>query len=494
MQLVNTIYHSIGTFLRRAILIEKLGNLFGFIILVLCSVFIAYEISSKGMVAAVLMILAIVGLPALYAIVAYPRIGIIVLLIMAYILMWVSRLGVNFPLGTVMDALEVLLILGFFINQKKQNNWDMFKNPISYLIIAWIIYNIVQIANPVADSRLAWFYTVRTVAFIMLMYFVFMFYIRDISFIKLIFKLWLTLSTIAALYGIKQEYFGFFGYEAESVSDPLTTLLYFIDGHWRKFSIFSDPVAFAYNMVTSSLLCIALAWGPTSWKKKIILISLAFLFLFSMLFSGTRGAYVLVPAALILFCILTFNKKVMIAAIIAGIFIGFMIVMPTSNPTIVRFQSAFKPSNDASFNVRKSNQKRIQPYILSHPIGGGLGATGVWGQRFSPNSYLANFPPDSGYVRVAVEMGWVGLLLFCTLMFVILKTGVENFFRIKNKQLKSYCLGMVLIAFALNVGNYPQEALVQFPSNIYFYLVVALIVRTYQLDQESPPASQTIRI
>ncbi|MCP6423416.1 hypothetical protein NL463_29335, partial [Klebsiella pneumoniae] len=64
------------------------------------------------------------------------------------------------------------------------------------------------------------------------------------------------------------------------------------------------------------------------------------------------------------------------------------------------------------------NQKRIQPYILSHPIGGGLGATGVWGVRFAPYSFLANFPPDSGYVRVAVELGWIGLGIFCTLMFV----------------------------------------------------------------------------
>ncbi|HEY1009504.1 MAG TPA: O-antigen ligase domain-containing protein, partial [Daejeonella sp.] len=101
-----------------------------------------------------------------------------------------------------------------------------------------------------------------------------------------------------------------------------------------------------------------------------------------------------------------------------------------------------------------------------------------------PGSFLASFPPDSGYVRVAVELGWVGLLLFCTLMFIILKTGINNYYLIKDPELKSYCLAMTLIVFALNIGNYPQEALVQFPTNVYFYLVVALINITLRLDLE----------
>lgn len=484
MEKQSNISASFTSFLKQLFLVEKLNNIYGFLLLSLMSCLFAYVIVAKGIVAALLLIVFMIALPVLYAIVAYPRVGIIVLLVFAYIIMWILRFPIHFPLGTVMDALQVLLIIGFLVNQKSENNWKIYKNPISYLIIIWIVYNLIQIANPTAESRLAWVYTIRSVAFVMLMYFVFMYYLRSLMYIRIILSIWIILTIIAAVYGLKQEFVGFFNYEQESISDPLTTLLYFIDGRWRKFSIFSDPVAFAYNMVVSALLCFALAWGVKSIKKKIVLGVLACLFIYSMLFSGTRGAYVLVPAALLLFCILTFSKKILLFATIAAVFIGLVIVMPTSNPTIMRFQSAFKPSEDASFNVRKANQKRIQPYILSHPLGGGLGATGVWGQRFAPNSYLAKFPPDSGYVRVAVELGWIGLLIFCLLMFFILKTGVENFFKIKNRELKTYCLAMVLIAFAYNIGNYPQEALVQFPSNIYFYLVVALIVRTYQIDQE----------
>jgi len=186
--------------------------------------------------------------------------------------------------------------------------------------------------------------------------------------------------------------------------------------------------------------------------------------------------------------ILRINRQVLIFSGIAALFFVFLIFVPTSNSNIVRFQTAFKPNDDISFQARKNNQKRIQPYILTHPIGGGLGATGAWGQRFAPQSYLANFPPDSGYVRIAVELGWVGLFLFCRLMFFILREGINNYFLIKNPELKTYCLAMLLVVFAYNVGNYPQEALVQFPSNIYFYLAAAIINITRILDEREQKA------
>lgn len=476
---------TVSAWLRKRLLIEKLNNPLGYIILFGCAAVFAAVISFSGSSSGILLIIAVISVPLVYSIVAYPRFGIIVLLLMAYLLFSFMKLGIDFPLGTLMDGLQVLLILGFFICQKKENNWKIFKSPISVIIIIWILYNLLQIANPEAESRLAWVYTVRSVAVVMLMYFIFMFQVRTVAFIRLILKIWILLSLIGAIYAFKQEFIGFSaGEEAYLHSDPNIASLLFIAGHWRKFSIFSDPVSFAYNMAISSLLCICLIAGNIRTWKKIVLSVLTVIFLIAMLFSGTRGAYVLIPAALALFAILNFSKKVLLFTIAGGLFISFLIIIPTSNPSIVRFQTAFKPSDDASYTLRKINQKRIQPYILSHPLGGGLGATGVWGQRFAPNSFLANFPPDSGYVRIAVELGWIGLLIFCIFMFIILKTGINNFYRIRDPELKTYCLAMTLIVFALNIGNYPQEALVQFPVSIYFYLAVALINITYNLDQQ----------
>ncbi|HEY0899630.1 MAG TPA: O-antigen ligase family protein [Sphingobacteriaceae bacterium] len=464
---------------------EKLQSPLGIGFLLLVSISVAFLLSRFGVVAGAMVVLAVVAPVAVISIISYPKFGIVILLVSAYLIMWIIRMGiVDFPLGTLMDGLQALLLIGFLLKQKFRPDWKIYRNPTTILIIIWIAYNLLQVANPSAESRMAWLYTVRSVAVVMLMYFVFMYHITTIQFIRLILKLWLILTAFGALYGLKQEYLGFFAFEEAGLADPLQRALLFIGGHWRKFSIFSDPVAFSYNMVASTLLCIALITGPMPIKKKIVLGLLTGLFTFSMLFSGTRGAYVLIPAALVMLLFLKFNVKVFVFSAVAAIFLAGVVYMPTSNPALYRFQSAFKPSEDASFSVRVENQKRIKPYIQSHPFGGGLGATGVWGVRFAPNSYLANFPPDSGYVRVAVELGWIGLLIFCSLMFVVLRAGIMNFFAIRDPELKSYCLAMVLIVFALNIGNFPQEALVQFPTNIYFYLVIALINITYRLDQQ----------
>ncbi len=447
-----------------------------------------------GVTASVIMVMVLLVPTIIFCIIKYPSFGVGFYLFLAYIIMFVLGFGINFPLGTVMDGVLLLLLIAFFISQKTNPQWKIYKNPVSTIILIWILYNLIQVANPTAESRLAWVYTIRAVAGVMLSYFVFNYYLQSRSFIRTIIKMWLALSVFGALYAIKQEYFGFFDYEQNALdSNPLLRSLLFINGHWRKSSIFSDPVAFSYNMVASTLLCISLILGPTTKKQKIVLGFLCLLFSNVMLYSGTRAAYVLLPAAMALLFILKFNKTMLIYFSAFALLMAALIFVPTSSPSIQRFQSAFRPAEDASYNVRATNQKRIQPFILSHPLGGGLGATGVWGVRFAPQSFLAQFPPDSGYVRVAVELGWIGLFLICTLFFIVLKTGIENYFLIKDAELRSYCLAAVLIVFAISVGNFPQEAIVQFPLSVYFYLLIAIMNVTRRLDAEtdSPPVNSS---
>lgn len=472
---------------------QKFSNPWVPFCLLLFSFFSSFVVYKLGIIGGVGILALIVGLPTVLATVIYPKFGITVLILASFFINYVSEfLPDEVPIGTLLDAITYLLILGFFIKQRKEQDWTYFKNPISYIIILWLAYNLFEVLNPVAPSMLAWVYTVRTVGFIMLMYFVFVFHIRSVSFIKFLFKLWLSLATVAAISAFQQENFGFFGFEKRYLfADPMRVSLLFIEGHMRKFAIFSDPVTFSYNMVMASLLCISLIMTNLSLYKKIILGCLAAFYLFVMLYSGTRAAYVLVPAGLAMMAVLNFNKRVLVFSLIGAFMLGILIVVPTSNPLIKRFQTAFKPSDDPSYNVRAENQKRIKPYILAHPIGGGLGSVGVWGRRFAPNSMLAKFPPDSGYVRVAVEMGWVGLILFCILIFTVLYNGINFFYTIKNPELKIYCMAMILIIFALNVGNFPQQALVQYPSNILFYLAIAILVVCKRLDNEEQQKSHT---
>jgi O-antigen ligase len=477
---------TIGIFFKRKLLFDKNSGGLVFSIFVLLASALTYATIMFGAMVAFIAILCLVGPILVYFVIAKPEFGIITYLTLAYTLTLFSRYLIgDFPLGTIMDGMLVLFILGIFIQMKQKKEWHLFNNNISIVILIWVIYNLMQVLNPAAESKLAWLYTVRTVALVTLMYFIFLFNIRTKKFIKTLLKWWIILSFIAACIALKQEYIGFDSVEQKWLdSNPKLAALLFIAGHWRKFSIFPDPVTFAYNMATASILCMALITGPVKIYKKVILGVLAFFFLFVMLFSGTRGANPLIPAALILFALLKFNKRVIIFTGAALFLIVFLIFLPSSNQSIVRFQSAFRPKQDASYQLREANQARIKPYVYSHPFGGGLGATGEWGARFSPHSFLGSFPPDSGYVRTTVELGWIGLLLFSFMVFTILSAGINNYYKIKDLQLKSYSLAVILIVFIWNVGNFPQQAIVQYPSNVLFFLSVAMMVAIYRIDQQ----------
>ncbi len=470
--------------LKKVIVTEKFQSPLGKAFLIGIAVGIAIGIGYGGMVFGILTLGALIALPVLYAVIAYPKFGIIILFALGNSLAFISRANLFSQPGTLMDGLQLLLVITIIIKQKYEKNWALFKNSIALMLLIWIAYNILEVANPVAASRLAWLYTIRTVAIVALTYFVFLYHVNTIKYLRLLVKVWLAAAVVAAAYAMKQEYIGFTAFEnAYLNSDPFIPSLLLIDGHWRKFSIYSDPVTFSYFMSVSAILCICLITGTKKMSGKIIYGFIAVFCLNCMLYSGTRGANVLLPIAMAMLCILKFNRYVLMGALAGAIGLAFLIMVPTSNPTLYRFQTAFRPSQDASYLVRKQNQKLIQPYIQTHPMGGGLGATGTWGARFAPTSYLANFPPDSGYIRVAVELGPIGLLLFCILMFTILKTGINNYYLIKDPELKSYCLGAVLVVFAYNIGNFPQEAIVQYPANLVFYLSAAMMTVCLRLDK-----------
>jgi hypothetical protein len=158
------------------------------------------------------------------------------------------------------------------------------------------------------------------------------------------------------------------------------------------------------------------------------------------------------------------------------------IMKSTSSGVIYRIQSAFKPTQDNSMNLRLENQKRIQPYIQTHPLGGGLGSCGVWGKRFNPDSELSRFPHDSSFVRMAVELGWIGLILYTLLHFFVLRTGLYYFIRCSDPLIKAIYAGITTWCFMLAVACYAQEAILQLPTNVIYNIFLAILVTLKNFD------------
>jgi cell division protein FtsW (lipid II flippase) len=186
---------------------------------------------------------------------------------------------------------------------------------------------------------------------------------------------------------------------------------------------------------------------------------------------------------------LTLSKRVVIVGFVFALLGTAFILKSSSSGVIYRIQSAFRPSKDDSMNLRLENQKKIQPYIQAHPFGGGLGSCGVWGKRFNPNSELSNFPHDSSFVRMAVELGWIGLILYTLMHYFVLRTGLYYFIRCRDPLIKAIYAGITTWCFMLAVACYAQEAILQLPMNVIYNIFLAVLVTLKNFD----PAFQEIK-
>lgn len=473
-------------FFKKKIFDQRLGNGFGLIYAVIGGIVIGLVFGKMGFVPGVALIAGLVGIPVVFAGLFNPAIGITIILSISYVLLGIKRFMPEVPLGLFTDVMVLVMAAGIFIKNIYNKNWTVFKGPISTIVLVYLAYVFLTFFNPAAGCKQCFLYTMRSMAGYMIMYFIVSYAITNKNQIKTYLKIWIILSFAAALYTYKQQYLGFFDFENRWIhADPKRFWLLFQWGNLRKFSFMSDPVTLGFNMGYTAVICVVLIFSPLSKKKKILLGIMAFAMFQAMLFTGTRAAFVILPLGAVMFIVLVKSKKLYMLSALAMVFFVMLIFAPINNKIVMRFQSAFKPGEDASFQVRLENQKRIRPFIWSHPLGGGLGGTGVWGKRFAPGSFLANFPPDSGYVRVAVELGWVGLTIYLLLWIVVFIEGIKSYFRIRDPVMKYIALSMLCALFTLFIVNYAQQAVNQVPTSLIFWIAAAIINRGSQLEKEN---------
>ncbi len=478
--------------LLRQVLFEKLNNPLGFAILIAGALALSYLMSFLPLELAIAATGALLAIPVIVVCFANLFVGVNVMLVAAFILGLVAKYT-NAPIGTALDGLLVLMLVGLLARLIKDRDFSFAQSPISIFILAWIYYNLLQVLNPWAQSKLAWIYTVRTVALLLALYFIACYAFSSYKRIAFTIKMILVLSFISALYSIKQEMVGFSAAETTWLhADEERFMLIFQWDRMRVFSFFSDPTTFGILMGYMSLFALLLVSGPFKIWQKIALCVAALAMLMGMAFAGSRTPFALFPIGVIFYVILTFKKETVLACLLFFTIGAGLVMKSTSNAVIWRIQSAFRGKSTDTIDVRMTNQKKIRPFIQSHPVGSGLGSTGYWGKRFTPGSWLSSFAHDSLYVRLAVETGWVGLIIYLGLIFTALRTSLYYYFRVKNPAIKVFYMGFTINVFLLALASYPQEAITLLPTSVIFYVMLAMIARLKDFDpnfQASPDSA-----
>lgn len=406
----------------------------------------------------------------------------------------------DIPLGVVVDGclaygLACVLLRVVFL---RENFSIPLRNPVLLLFLLLIAYLGIQAFNPEMDSFTGYVSHNRRVFSYVATLVIVIFSMRNHKNVVFFIKSWFFVAFLTGLYGCYQEWFGFLPYEQRwlDIVESGDVKLIFVGGMARKFSFMTDPTSFGILVTSSALFFLALTIHAIKLKRTrfIVLIGILLMILGSA-YSGTRTAYAMFFGGLMMYTLLTINQ--VRTLVVTAIGLGSLMIVVFGpfygSTTINRIRSTFQGSDDASMNVRDVNRARIQPYIHDHPIGGGIGTAGQDGLKHNPSHPLAGFPPDSGLLEIALEMGWVGLLLNCLFYFALLQTAIHRYYFPRGSDEKALSLGMIVYIFSLVLAQYTQAAIDAIPTGIIFYALVGIVCSPYRLENDDALAGSTVK-
>lgn len=471
----------------------NITNILLMIVLPLLMVGVAYFISTFGNVAGYVIICGVIGFIVCAITLFFPFVGYYVAALFPFFLFDIQRfLGMDLPLGTLVDILVYLVFLGVIIKkiQTREPFWKNCAHIIVVMYLLTLLYSIIQIFNPMGAPWSVSFGIYRR--FLTMMIFLYcsiqLFDTREkiITFLKV----YLAFCLFAALVGCYQEWFGYPAYEMRSIlSNPQgEKLLSLGGGKYRKFSTFAGPTDFGLLMSACALIFLVFYLnGKFKLKRRIFLLIGIILFCLAMSYSGTRTATMTLVIGVMLYIGMTItNRRTLIFTSIFAMLFIYLIYGPIyGNPTINRLRSTFDLSEDESYKVRDVNRHSIQPFIYSHPLGGGLGTSGVGSSAYVPKHPLADFPSDSGMLRVAIEYGWIGFILLYLTYLTLMQQAVRAYFNSRDRVNRVLLLAIAVSLFSYVVAQYSQVAIGMIPSAFLIYAMIAMIIRLPQIENES---------
>lgn len=436
--------------------------------------------------AAIVLLLLPVAIWGIVSIFRDPRIGMFTLFVVNYFVMGVSRY-IPGPLGMSIDGLLVLTYIVVFIKSVSSPGMLAPANrDLTYLAAIWYLYAIFELFNPEAASRVAWLFAMRGFSLYFLLTVPLTFILlnkrEDLS---LILKLLSVFTLLALAKGFVQQ----MGYIDPAEHRWLMeggAKTHMVAGHLRVFSFFTDAgqfgAAMGYSGVVFTVVAMGLSKGVERWYYGFVAVA-AFV---GMMISGTRGAIAVPAAALIMYMIISANARhITITAILAAsVFVFFKYTyIGDGNYQIRRMRTAFS-GRDASLQVRLQNQAKLADYLASRPFGSGIGSAGNWGQRFSPNTFIAQIPTDSWYVAIWAEQGIVGLSLHLFILFYVLIKGVILVRRVNDRKLAFQLKALLCGLAGIVAASYGNGIMGQMPTGVIIYMSMAFIFMAPSFEQQ----------
>jgi len=483
---------SIRQWLRFHFLEKKLNTRFGYLFFSVIAALLVLGTVVVDVKLGPIVILSVSGLLLFIALIKNPYFGFYFLIAFSSITITIDRL-VDLPLaaGNGIEIFTYLVLFSVLFKYEVKKNIDarFWTNPITIVLYILFAYYIVELFNPEMFSPLGWFSFFRK----QVSYFVFYYLCyalldsrtRIIYFVRFM----IILSTILALYACKQQWLGYAGFERAWIGTGNGYSLLLQAGMLRKFSVFSDPATSGMLFAGIAILCVILIFRSPRRKEKIWLGLALIINLLGYSYSGTRTATLMIVAGILFYCISTISERRTAAFMLysALLFIA-LLLNPRKSAITYRILSTFEGTRDRSAAIRDYDRHEVQPYIQGHLMGGGIFTSGGEGNKYNKGHYLEYLQPDSGYMKTLAEQGAIGLALLLIFYFVIMRQGLHRFFRVRDPEIRTYYIGLLVMVFILLVAQYSQMSISQYPVVLYFYAALVIFIKLADFDKPGLPA------
>ena len=441
--------------------------------------FLAVIISEGGLLITFTLIIIPLALLFLNRLFNNPKFGMYSLVFLGFTANGLYRYVGDYPFGLSVDFLLVITYIALIFKEfYRKIDWSPAANDLTFLASVWFLYALLEIINPESRSKEAWFYAMRAESLYMLLIVPLIFLLLNKSKdLNTFLYLWAILSIVSTLKGFIQLNIGLDPWEQRWMSAGAyqTHLLF---GKLRAFSFFSDAGQFGAAQAHAGVVGTIAFLHAHKYKERVLFGAMAITGFYGMFISGTRGAIAVPFAGFFLYLILTRNLKL----ITLGTFLGLIIFVFFKFTTIGngvyainRMRTAFNP-NDPSLQLRLENQRKLRVYLANKPIGGGIGTSHYWGQRFTPGSYLSTVATDSWYVMIWVEQGVIGLTLHLLILFYILGRGAYlTMFHVRDPVLQGKLFALASGILGIMAASYGNGVIGQIPTAPLVYASMAFL-------------------
>lgn len=480
---------NLRVWLLEQILRPRMNTSAGYAVLIAIALLVASYIGvGRWSAASQLLVLVVLG-PLMIGSMLQIRVGIPFILMLSFLVPLFHRLDHSLPHSLLVDITIMALVFGVWVKQVFYRDWTFIKSPAVYAIAFWISFCIFQLVNPSLSSWLSWVYSVRSLAFYWLLVPVALFAFTKTRYVQSWLQFFLALAFLAGMYGLYQYVVGFQEFEWSWLySHPSKFGSVITAKGYRFFSVLGTPGSLGMTLAVGGLLALIFGLQPDqSSIKRVMYLVVAVFMLLGILISGSRTAFVVVPVGYLVWLATTWRKDILLLGVgFAALWLAILFA-PIDTLLIDRMQDTVQFDRLDVMTKERENQDFVQPYIQSHPLGNGIGSTGESGQIFSPHNLLSQFPPNSGYVQIAVEAGWLGLFFYFGVLSIMLWCSVRAIFRLRrDTSERILAAGLLGILLMLIIANYPQKALIDFPTNLVFPLIVGSIIQLGRIGPQAP--------